>query len=178
MDKKCRILYARISLYTRNQQNVRAIFIIATITTFYRVAKLPCRKLCFVIIKRLTALCGRGGGRGKRAVSGKCKIVILCILYVSANLYRAIRVKISCLDVWRFSFSFTSWPGSPSYGEPSFSGICAFHTWKHCRGSGSAFILVGWIRIRIQMGKNNTQERKKVKKIVVLRAWYVSFMEA
>jgi hypothetical protein len=40
---------------------------------------------------------------------------------------------------------------------------------------GSALILIGWIRIRIQNGKNYHKIRKKGKKIQVLKGWMFSF---
>jgi hypothetical protein len=36
-----------------------------------------------------------------------------------------------------------------------------FMTQIHCLGSGSALILVGWIRIRIQEGNNDSKKLKK-----------------
>ncbi len=43
----------------------------------------------------------------------------------------------------------------------------SFSLFVKCFGSGSALILVGWIRIRIQDCENNLQKQKKVKKFEV-----------
>jgi hypothetical protein len=44
-----------------------------------------------------------------------------------------------------------------------------------CCGSGSALILVGWIRIRIQEGKKPTKNKKVYKNFMFLKCWILSF---
>ncbi len=72
-----------------------------------------------------------------------------------------VQVQIQQLPCWLLIFFHCIWIMSLLSEGGSGSGSCFKLCWDQCCGSGSAYILVGWIRIRIQEGQNDSQKWRK-----------------